>query len=124
MLSESLLKLSKTFKCDSIKMVEPVLISCSHPDKQKYVQANINHYNKEVLPVKDFAEWEKLIVKYCENDSIILYQILINFRELVYTNWGIIIENYPTISSLAFAILRKKYLVENMIPITTTKVFI
>ena len=65
-----------------------------------------------------------MIVKYCENDSIILYQILINFRELVYTNWGIIIENYPTISSLAFAILRKKYLVENMIPITTTKVFI
>nr|YP_010561573.1 hypothetical protein OSR58_mgp17 [Ganoderma flexipes]UYX56944.1 hypothetical protein [Ganoderma flexipes] len=122
MLTESLLKLSKTFKCE-IKMMEPVLISCSDPNNQKYVQNNINHYTKEVLKIVDFLEWKKMIILYCENDSVILHQILLKFRELVFKNWGINIENYPTISSLAFAIFRKKYLKENMIPITSGKVF-
>ena len=65
MLTESLLKLSKTFKCDSIKMIEPVLISCSDPNKQKFVQSNINHYNKDVLKVKDFEDFKEasLLIK-------------------------------------------------------------
>ena len=44
-------------------------------------------------------------------------------RKLVYNKWSLNIENYPTISSLSYAIFRSKYLIENMIPITSGKVF-
>ena len=63
------------------------------------------------------------MIKYCENDCVTLYQILMEKRKLVYNKWSLNIENYPTISSLSYAIYRSKYLIENMIPITSGKVF-
>lgn len=48
---------------------------------------------------------------------------MIKFKDLVFSNWGINIEKYPTTPSLAFAIFRKNYMIENTIPITSGKVF-
>lgn len=50
-----------------------------------------------------------LITKYCILDCTILHEIIINFNKLVYDRFGINIENYPTISSLSFAIYRTHY---------------
>ncbi len=122
-LNASLKNLSETFKCNK-KLIEPVLISSNlNPNEEKYAQNDYSHYSKDILLVKDFNEWKNLITKYCENDSVVLHQILIKFRKLVYKHWELNIENFPTISSLAYAIFRKSYLKENCIPITSGKVF-
>ena len=125
LLTQSLLKLSKTFDCTEIKGTEPVLIdSEALKDEHKmYAHNNIDHYNKDVKLTYNFKEWKKLLIQYCELDCIVLHQILSQFKDLVYKRWQINIEDYPTISSLAFAIYRQHYLQENTIPITTGEVF-
>nr|WVH38285.1 DNA polymerase [Trametes maxima] len=41
---------------------------------------------------------------YCKNYCYVLYQNLIHFKTLVYDKWNFNIEDYPTISSISFAI--------------------
>jgi hypothetical protein len=60
---------------------------------------------------------ETLIVRYCKDDCISLYQILIKFRKLIFDEFNILIDKYPTTPSLAFAIFRSKYLKDGTIPI-------
>src|ERR1700682_1000577 len=55
-------------------------------------------------------------IRYCEIDCITLYQIIIKFNDLIFDLFNINIHKYPTLSSLAFAIFRSKFLVENLIP--------
>nr|CAA36327.1 DNA polymerase [Neurospora intermedia] len=59
---------------------------------------------------------KKELIKYCEIDTIALYQVLVSFQRKIYEKFMIDCTKYPTIPSLAFAIFRKKYLVEDMIP--------
>nr|YP_010561574.1 hypothetical protein OSR58_mgp16 [Ganoderma flexipes]UYX56945.1 hypothetical protein [Ganoderma flexipes] len=122
-LTGSLKNLAETFKCNK-KLQEPVLIDENLKEEtKKFAQNDYSHYTKDVLLINDFLKWKKLIIIYCENDCLILHQILIKFRKLVYKNWELNIENYPTISSLSYAIFRKNYLIEDTIPITSGKVF-
>ena len=119
----SLKTLAETFKTNK-KLIEPVLLDVNLKDEhKKYAQNDYSHYSKDILLVKDFEKWKKLVIKYCENDCVTLHQILMENRNLVYNRWSLNIENYPTISSLSYAIYRSKYLIENMIPITSGKVF-
>ena len=55
-------------------------------------------------------------IKYCIQDCITLYQVIIKFHELVYDKWSLNISKYSTISSLAFALYRSNYLEANTIP--------
>lgn len=84
---------------------------------------DLSHYSKEVEIINNFPLWNSKIIKYCEIDCITLYQIIMNFRELVFDKWDLFIDIYPTISSLAFGIFRKHYLNEFEIPIYKGKVF-
>ena len=89
------------------KLVEPVLIDKNlKGEHKKYAQNDYSHYNKDILLVTNFNKWKKLIIKYCENDCITLYEILMIKRNLVYKEWSLNIENFPTISSLSYAIFR------------------
>ena len=54
-------------------------------------------------------------IKYCQIDCVSLYQVLVKFNELIFNLFNVNIEKYPTISSLAFAIFRTKFLQENSI---------
>ena len=123
----SLAKLSKFFVTDVSlqKGIEPVLQYSNKlsVNEKYYAHHNINHYNKEVLLISNFNEWKELITEYCNHDCIILYQILNQFKSLVFKRWKLNIEDYPTISSLSFAIFRAHYLKYNTIPITSGKVF-
>lgn len=125
LLQASLLKLSKAFNCKELKGMEPVLLnndSLSVSEKY-YAQENILHYNKDVKVLENFQEWRKLIIKYCNLDCVILHEILSKFNELIFTNFEININDYPTFSSLSFAIFRKHFLLDFKIPVTTGKVF-
>ena len=125
LLQSSLLELSKTFNLNKIKGIEPILLYSNllNENEKYFSHKDINHYNKEVKLINSFNEWKDLIIEYCNQDCTILFEILIKFKTLVYSNWKINIEDYPTISSLAFAIYRKHYLPLNLIPITTGKIF-
>ena len=102
------------------KLIEPVYIG--DPDSYYYMQS-LNHYNKEIIKIKDFKIWKEEISQYCITDCISLHQILTSFNKLVFDKWKVNITKYPTIPSLAFAIFRVKYLIENQVPITTGKVY-
>lgn len=84
---------------------------------------DFSHYSKEIDKISDFKEWQDKIIKYCETDSIALYQILIKFRELITSKWNINVNRYPTVPSLAFAIYRTYYMKDNTIPLTEGRVF-
>lgn len=55
-------------------------------------------------------------VKYCVMDCISLHQVMSKFSEMIYNLFEIDINKYPTVSSLAFAIFRTKFMPENTIP--------
>ena len=108
LLKDSLAKLTKTFNVDTPKGLEPILIPTWNSTKEEkyFEQSSISHYNKKVEIITNYNEWKNKINKYCENDCISLYDVLIKFRELVFKNWQLDIEKYPTTPSLAFAIYR------------------
>ena len=49
-------------------------------------------------------------IKYCELDCIVLHEIITKFSEKIFTLFRVDILNYPTLSSLAFAIYRTNFL--------------
>lgn len=55
------------------------------------------------------------VIRYCEIDCISLHQIIFKFNELIYGLFNINIHRYPTLSSLAFAIFRSKFMPINVI---------
>lgn len=54
-------------------------------------------------------------INYCNQDCITLYQIMIKFNRMIYNLYKLNINNYPTLSSLSFAIFRCKYLKEDTV---------
>ena len=54
--------------------------------------------------------------KYCENDCIILYQIIIKFRELMLEYFRVDIIKSPTTASLSMRVYRINYLKDKIIP--------
>ena len=56
-------------------------------------------------------------IKYCELDCLVLYKVLEKFPQNIYTLFRMDIFKYPTLSSLAFAIYRSKFLKDYQIPL-------
>lgn len=125
LLEASLLSLSKTFNCRDLKGTEPILIENKSlsPEECYYTQDNFSHYSKDVKICNNFAEWREEIQDYCRKDCTVLHEVLSKFNELIYNKFLLRIEDYPTISSLSFAIYRRHYLPINKVPVTTGKVF-
>src|SRR5579864_995627 len=55
-------------------------------------------------------------IKYCEIDCVSLYQNITKFSNMIFELFKIDILNYPTLSSLAFAIYRTHFLGKDEIP--------
>ncbi len=49
-------------------------------------------------------------IRYCINDCVCLYQILIKFNQLIYKNFKVNINRYPTLSSLSYGIFKTIFL--------------
>jgi hypothetical protein len=122
----SLDKLSKSFSIENPKGIFPIFWKDinyigSVPDI-KFFPPN--------LSLKEYEEYKSLYKnklwsfreeseKYCLLDCISLYQILTKFNNLIYDNFHLNINDYPTLSSLAFGIFRTNYIKETN---TTTEV--
>ena len=49
-------------------------------------------------------------LKYCINDCISLYEVLIKFNQFIFNKFKLNIHNYPTLPSLTFGIFRSNFL--------------
>ena len=120
LLPSSLDKLSKTFKLEVGKLIQPVYVGKDHDE---YKDSNLAHFKKEVEQIDSFEEWQIKAKEYCQQDCKALYDVLVHFIKMVWDRWQVSPIQYPTTPSLAFAIYRKKYLTEDTIPITKGEVF-
>jgi len=127
MLPNSLDRLSKSFNVVSKKSIFPHLflddknISLNYvgkcPDYKFFTNVSRDDYNKYAQKYIN-KPWVLMyeLTKYCENDTISLYQVLASFQKFIYQKFHINFINYPTIPSLAFAIYRKNYLPADTVP--------
>ena len=76
-----------------------------------------NRFNKNNWSLKQEA------INYCQLDCISLYQVMDKFSNMIFDKWSLNITNYPTITSLTFAIFRAHYLKPNMIPMISGQIF-
>nr|UKQ56109.1 DNA polymerase family B [Taiwanofungus camphoratus]WRO45216.1 DNA polymerase family B [Taiwanofungus sp. YW-2023a] len=100
--------------------MEPVFIGNGH---DQYKMSDLSHYSKDIERIDNFNLWKSKVMIYCENDCISLYQVLTQFKDLVFDKWKVNINKYPTLPSLVFAIYRTHYMQENTIPITKGNIF-
>lgn len=85
------------------------------PDISTFDNLSYEEYNNYKTKYKT-NNWNlrKETIKYCELDCIVLYQILNKFSNNIFKLFRLDILKYPTLSSLAFAIYRSKFLNEEI----------
>jgi hypothetical protein len=63
------------------------------------------------------------IKKYCENDTITLYQVLVKFKESIFTKFRVDFTKYHTIPSLALGIYRSNFMKKEIIPSINSRLY-
>jgi len=126
LMPESLDKLAKAMKVEH-KSLFPIYypgnVDLNYigrcPD-YKYFKKNLE-FDKYIEYLLNFVhnKWslKDETIKYCIQDCKSLYQVLDKFNELIFDKYNLNIHNYPTLSSLAFAIYRGHYLKDYKIPL-------
>jgi len=128
LLLQSLSKLSKSFKLEVNKGIFPYLLSDINysgefPDYTNFAKVSLEDYNKEKSKFKNINwNFKKEAIKYCQQDSIILFKVLQAFAILIWSKFNLSINDYPTIPSLAFAIFRKNFMSKESIAILKGKI--
>lgn len=132
-LPSSLRKLAQNFKVElkgifPYRFVNNENISLNYigevPDYKYFDNISLEEYNeyKSQFTNKSWNLKDETI-KYCEQDVITLYQIIEQFNLNIFSNFRIDILKYPTLSSIAFAIFRSKFLGKTKIPLITGSMF-
>ena len=119
----SLDNLCKSFQIENVKSIFPhKFVSKNNlnyegivPNMEQFFKINNSEYNNYKDSFKDKWNLKSEAIKYCEIDCISLYQILVKFNDLIFKLFNKNIHKYPTLSSLAFAIFRTKFMKENSI---------
>lgn len=125
MLPISLDKLSKAFQVENNKTIFPYLFVNNKEIPLTYngLVPSIDYFDK--LSNKDYLNYSNSFkiwnlknetIKYCENDCIVLYQVLIKFNELIFNKYNLNIHKFTTLPSLTLAIYKTFYLSKNIIP--------
>lgn len=136
---DSLANLSRSFKVEKPKTHFPLLFLNIHNLDINY-EGRVPAYvffplkRTDKFTIQDYhrycenfkgKKWnlKNELVKYCENDTIALYQIITKFRMEIYGKFSVDITKYPTLASITFAIFRTKFLKENTIPVILSKLY-
>lgn len=122
-LTASLRNLAKAFGVDTKKSIFPYSFVNKDnldyigpiPDFKYFDGISSLDYN---CYIENYNIWNlrEEAIKYCEMDCISLYQVIIKFSNLIFERFNINIHNYPTLSSLAFAIFRTHFLRKDEVP--------
>lgn len=117
----SLRKLAQTYNCSEAKGIFPfklndIYYSGSFPRFDYFININLETYlinsqmfNNQIWNFKDEA------IKYCKLDCLILYQILIQFNELIFNEFKVNIDKVLTLPALAMRIYKSLFLSKNSI---------
>jgi hypothetical protein len=130
LLLNSLDKLSKSFELTQNKGIFPYYLKDIN---YKGDFPSYDLFNSNKLPYNEYLKYknnhgnkpwffENESIKYCSNDSLVLFQVINKFAQFIYKQFNLNINRYPTIPSLAFAIYRSKYLPKDTIPIIKGKI--
>ena len=65
----------------------------------------------------------KETIKYCNQDVIILYQIISKFKTRIFEMFRVVVIKYPTLSSLALAIYSSNFIKNAKIPLIDGELF-
>jgi hypothetical protein len=133
LLPSSLRNLAKNFNVENkglfpYKFVNNEEISLNYngvvPEFSYFDKVKLEEYNDYLNQFKD-KKWnlKTETIKYCELDCLVLYKVIENFSDRIYNLFRIDILNYPTLSSLAFAIYRSNYLKNSKIPLITGNIY-
>ena len=92
-----------------------------------------NYFLQDKISKEDFESYSSSFnnnwnlrtetIKYCELDCLVLHQVIEKFSKFIYESFRIDIHQYPTLSSLAFAIFRSNFLGDSKIPIIIGDMF-
>ena len=131
LLPSSLKNLAKVFNVDQ-KGIFPVLFLNNKENQLNYI-GNVPsfsnfvdlEYSEYLTYKKQFKLWDlkKECIKYCNQDVITLHQIIKYFSNFIFEDIRLDIFKYPTLSSLAFAIYRSKFLGKYKIPVLNGKIY-
>jgi hypothetical protein len=80
---------------------------------------SLSEYNKYISTYTGKWSLREETLKYCDSDVRCLWQIIRKFQVGIFNKFEVDVNNYPTLSSLAFTIYRVKYLKEDTIPCIT-----
>nr|YP_009487185.1 hypothetical protein [Russula compacta]AWB36087.1 hypothetical protein [Russula compacta] len=129
-LLDSLLKLAKSFKVETQKSFFPYLFVNETnldyvgkvPALKYFEKINRTTYNEYSSQFKNNWNLREQSIQYCEKDCISLYEVISKFSLMIFNLFSVNMHNYPTLPSLAFAIFRSNFLVENTIPQLSGKI--
>jgi hypothetical protein len=130
-LLSSLAKLTKGFIVETQKSVFPFLfVNENNLDyvgevpEFKYFDNKIklSEYNDYISKFNNNWNLRDETIKYCNIDCISLYQVIFKFSNLIFGLFGKNVHHYPTLPSLAFAIFRTIFMVDNTIPQLSGKI--
>ena len=124
MLIASLRNLAKSFGVETQKSIFPY--NFVNENNLEYIGKvpDLNFFNNLSMDTVEYSmkflnkSWSLRdeTIKYCENDCIALYQILIKFNSMIFEIFSKSIHKYPTLPSLAFAIFRSNFMENENIP--------
>jgi len=129
LLLQSLDKLAKYFNIGRRKGIFPYFLKdiSYKGDYPKYEYFNtskvsMEEYESNRKSFKGIWSFKAEAIKYCMNDSMILFLVVQKFNDFIFDNFKININKYPTIPSLAFAIYRSKYMPILTIPMISGEI--
>lgn len=123
-LTSSLKDLCSTFKVDNPKLDFPLLFlnkanlnynyEGEVPEYKYFIKANTPYFTLEDYDKYkgNYNTWnlKKELSKYCEQDCIALYEVVIKFKTEIFENFRVDVSNFPTLPSLAYGIYRSSFL--------------
>jgi DNA polymerase type B, organellar and viral len=79
-------------------------------------------FNHNLINESNLLKYKDEVIKYCINDSVLLYNIIKIFNEQIYSNFQVGLSSSPTLPSLSFRIYRTHYM-NTHIPIINGHVY-
>jgi hypothetical protein len=123
----TLSSLAKNFSVDNKGLFPYKFVNNNNIDLN-YIGEVPSYDNFESVKYQDYLSYKNLYsnniwdlkketIKYCELDCKVLYQIIDKFSDTIFELFRVDLLKYPTLSSLAFAIFRSKFLKGAKIPL-------